>query len=78
MSENLNQTVIEPFEVGAATFGDGRLTLIAGPCVVESRAHVLFMARECQQRARDANRYKAENTLRDLRRRLAREGRGNQ
>ena len=54
MSENLNQTAVEPFEVGGATFGDGRLTLVAGPCVVESRAHALFMARECQQRARDA------------------------
>src|SRR5919205_1867283 len=54
MSESLNKTVIKPFEVGGATFGDGRLTLIAGPCVVESRQHVLFMARECQKRARDA------------------------
>ena len=54
MSENTNRTAIEPFEVGGATFGDGRLTLIAGPCVVESRAHALFMARECQKRARDA------------------------
>jgi 2-dehydro-3-deoxyphosphooctonate aldolase (KDO 8-P synthase) len=54
LSENLKQTVIEPFEVGGARFGDGRLTLIAGPCVVESRAHALFMARECQKRARDA------------------------
>jgi 2-dehydro-3-deoxyphosphooctonate aldolase (KDO 8-P synthase) len=53
LSENLNQTAIEPFEVGGARFGDGRLTLIAGPCVVESRAHALFMARECQKRARD-------------------------
>lgn len=53
MSEHLNQTV-EPFEVGGARFGDGRLALIAGPCVVESRQHVLFMARECQKRARDA------------------------
>ncbi len=54
MSENLNRTVIEPFEVGGATFGDGRLSLIAGPCVVESRAHALFMARECLKRAQDA------------------------
>ncbi|MET0649634.1 MAG: 3-deoxy-8-phosphooctulonate synthase [Pyrinomonadaceae bacterium] len=50
----MNKTIIEPFEVGGATFGDGRLTLIAGPCVVESREHVLFMARECQKRAQDA------------------------
>ena len=54
MSENLNRTAIEPFEVGGATFGDGRLTLIAGPCVVESHKHALFMARECLKRARDA------------------------
>lgn len=45
---------IEPFRVGDATFGDGRLALIAGPCVVESREHVLMMARECSKRARDA------------------------
>ena len=45
---------MKPFRVGDATFGDGRLTLIAGPCVVESREHALWMARECQKRARDA------------------------
>src|ERR687894_1195811 len=45
---------IKPFRVGDATFGDGRLTIIAGPCVVESREHVLSMARECQKRAQDA------------------------
>lgn len=45
---------VRPFEVGAATFGDGRLTILAGPCVVESREHVLMMARECARRARDA------------------------
>jgi 2-dehydro-3-deoxyphosphooctonate aldolase (KDO 8-P synthase) len=45
---------LKPFEVGGATFGDGRLSLIAGPCVVESREHVLMMARECARRARDA------------------------
>ncbi|MFL6336076.1 MAG: 3-deoxy-8-phosphooctulonate synthase [Pyrinomonadaceae bacterium] len=54
MSENLHRAEVEPFEVGGARFGDGRLALIAGPCVVESRQHVLFMARECQKRARDA------------------------
>jgi 2-dehydro-3-deoxyphosphooctonate aldolase (KDO 8-P synthase) len=42
------------FEVGNATFGDGRLTIIAGPCVIESREHSLMMARECSARARDA------------------------
>ena len=44
----------KPFRVGDATFGDGRLTIIAGPCVIESREHALMMARECAQRARDA------------------------
>src|SRR3954466_2571704 len=42
------------FQVGSATFGDGRLTLIAGPCVIESRAHATMMARECASRARNA------------------------
>ena len=42
------------FQVGDATFGDGRLSLIAGPCVIESEAHAMMMARECAQRAREA------------------------
>lgn len=42
------------FKVGSATFGDGRLTIIAGPCVIESAEHAMMMARECAQRARDA------------------------
>ena len=42
------------FKVGAATFGDGRLTIIAGPCVIESEEHAMMMARECARRARDA------------------------
>src|SRR5256885_6591772 len=42
------------FHVGNATFGDGRLTIIAGPCVVESAEHALMMARACAARARDA------------------------
>lgn len=42
------------FEVGSATFGDGRLTIIAGPCVIESEVHAMMMARECAQRARSA------------------------
>jgi 2-dehydro-3-deoxyphosphooctonate aldolase (KDO 8-P synthase) len=54
MTEQTSETTIKPFRVGEATFGDGRLTIIAGPCVVESREHVLMMARECQTRARDA------------------------
>jgi 2-dehydro-3-deoxyphosphooctonate aldolase (KDO 8-P synthase) len=44
----------KPFRVGNATFGDGRLTIIAGPCVIESAEHALMMARECQARARAA------------------------
>lgn len=39
------------FQVGNATFGDGRLTIIAGPCVIESADHALMMARECKNRA---------------------------
>src|SRR6185436_4218827 len=42
------------FQVGSATFGDGRLTVIAGPCVIESEEHAMMMARECQRRARNA------------------------
>ncbi|MCU1267536.1 MAG: 2-dehydro-3-deoxyphosphooctonate aldolase [Acidobacteria bacterium] len=42
------------FKVGNVTFGDGRLTIIAGPCVVESPQHTLMMARECAVRARNA------------------------
>jgi len=45
----------KPFKVGNATFGDGRLTIIAGPCVVESLEHALMMARECSERARESN-----------------------
>jgi len=45
---------IKPFSVGPATFGNGRLTIIAGPCVVESEDHVLMMARECSSRAQQA------------------------
>jgi 2-dehydro-3-deoxyphosphooctonate aldolase (KDO 8-P synthase) len=42
------------FQVGSATFGDGRLTIIAGPCVIESEEHAMMMARECLSRARTA------------------------
>jgi len=42
------------FQVGNVTFGDGRLTIIAGPCVIESAEHALMMARECSERARNA------------------------
>jgi len=47
-------TSLKSFQVGSATFGDGRLTIIAGPCVIESEEHATMMARECAQRARDA------------------------
>jgi 2-dehydro-3-deoxyphosphooctonate aldolase (KDO 8-P synthase) len=42
------------FQVGSATFGDGRLTIIAGPCVIESQQHATMMAGECAARAREA------------------------
>src|SRR5256884_5620905 len=42
------------FQVGNATFGGGGLTIIAGPCVIESAEHTLMMARECVKRARAA------------------------
>lgn len=47
-------TNVKPFSVGNATFGDGRLTIIAGPCVIESPQHATMMARECLQRAQAA------------------------
>jgi 2-dehydro-3-deoxyphosphooctonate aldolase (KDO 8-P synthase) len=47
-------TPIKPFPIGDATVGDGRLTIIAGPCVVESPEHVLMMAHECAARAKNA------------------------
>jgi 2-dehydro-3-deoxyphosphooctonate aldolase (KDO 8-P synthase) len=54
VSDKVGAEAVKPFRVGGATFGDGRLTIIAGPCVVESREHVLMMARECRKRAEDA------------------------
>jgi 2-dehydro-3-deoxyphosphooctonate aldolase (KDO 8-P synthase) len=45
---------VKPFSVGKATFGDGRLTIIAGPCVIESADHAMMMARECAGRAQAA------------------------
>lgn len=51
MSDESETFCQKPFQVGNATFGDGRLTIIAGPCVIESREHALMMARECAQRA---------------------------
>lgn len=37
---------IKSFKVENVTFGDGGLTFILGPCVVESAQHALFMAQE--------------------------------
>ena len=37
---------IKSFKVENVTFGDGRLSFILGPCVVESAQHALFMAQE--------------------------------
>lgn len=37
---------IKPFRVENVTFGNGNLSFILGPCVVESEKHALFMARE--------------------------------
>jgi 2-dehydro-3-deoxyphosphooctonate aldolase (KDO 8-P synthase) len=54
LSEEKGSVELKPFKVGGATFGDGRLTVIAGPCVVESREHALIIARECMTRTRDA------------------------
>jgi 2-dehydro-3-deoxyphosphooctonate aldolase (KDO 8-P synthase) len=48
------QSPVQSFQAGNATFGDGRLTIIAGPCVIETPEHALMMARECARRARDA------------------------
>ncbi|MGH9905282.1 MAG: 3-deoxy-8-phosphooctulonate synthase [Pyrinomonadaceae bacterium] len=50
----MNSVQLKSFQVGNATFGDGRLTIIAGPCVIESREHALMLARECAERARQA------------------------
>jgi 2-dehydro-3-deoxyphosphooctonate aldolase (KDO 8-P synthase) len=53
MSEE-KESPVKSFKVGNVTFGDGRLTLIAGPCVIESEEHAMMMARECVERARRA------------------------
>ena len=42
---------VKPFAIGKVTVGDGRLTIIAGPCVIESAEHAMMMARECSARA---------------------------
>lgn len=48
------QTPVQSFRVGEATFGDGRLAIIAGPCVIESPEHALMLARACAQASRAA------------------------
>ena len=50
----MNDLDIKSFRVGNVTLGDGRLVIIAGPCVIESPEHTLMMARECLARARAA------------------------
>jgi 2-dehydro-3-deoxyphosphooctonate aldolase (KDO 8-P synthase) len=50
----MNDLPVKSFQVGNASFGDGRLTIIAGPCVIESADHTLMMAHECATRARAA------------------------
>lgn len=42
----MTETNIKSFDVGAVNFGDGDLSFILGPCVVESPQHALFMAQE--------------------------------
>src|SRR5678815_747450 len=39
-------TEITVFNVSNVAFGDGNLSFILGPCVVESAQHALFMAQE--------------------------------
>jgi 2-dehydro-3-deoxyphosphooctonate aldolase (KDO 8-P synthase) len=41
--------VTNSFEIGPVRVGDGRLFLIAGPCVIESEAHVRRMAEAIQR-----------------------------
>lgn len=43
------------FEIGPVRVGNGRLFLIAGPCVIESEAHVRAMAEAIQRIAADLN-----------------------
>jgi 2-dehydro-3-deoxyphosphooctonate aldolase (KDO 8-P synthase) len=49
-----DETQIKPFRVGGVTVGDGRLAVIAGPCVIESEGHAMMIARECARRAGEA------------------------
>jgi len=50
----MRDETIKPVQVASATFGAGGLTIIAGPCVIESPEHTLMMARDCSERARNA------------------------
>ena len=43
----------DSFEIGPVQLGAGRLVLIAGPCVIESEAHVRSMAERIQRIAAD-------------------------
>jgi 2-dehydro-3-deoxyphosphooctonate aldolase (KDO 8-P synthase) len=45
--------VSDSFEIGPVQLGAGRLVLIAGPCVIESEAHVRSMAERIQRIAAD-------------------------
>ncbi len=45
--------VSSSFEIGPVAVGAGRLFLIAGPCVIESEAHALWMAGAIQRIAAD-------------------------
>ena len=45
--------VSQTFEIGPVHVGDGKLFLIAGPCVIESEAHVRRMAEAIQRIASD-------------------------
>jgi 2-dehydro-3-deoxyphosphooctonate aldolase (KDO 8-P synthase) len=48
-----NQRVSHEFEVGSVHVGGGKLFLIAGPCVIESEAHVRKMADSIQRATAD-------------------------
>jgi 2-dehydro-3-deoxyphosphooctonate aldolase (KDO 8-P synthase) len=49
----LNVAVSREFEIGPVRVGGGQLFLIAGPCVIESEAHVRTMAEAIQRIASD-------------------------
>jgi 2-dehydro-3-deoxyphosphooctonate aldolase (KDO 8-P synthase) len=43
--------VARPVGISGLSIGDGPLLLIAGPCVIESEDHALFMARRIAETA---------------------------